>query len=62
MLLNTPEMTSLIDSSCRYITTKNENVYRPLTVWVLADFDTEGGRQLLHHAVKYVVSTFCLHL
>ncbi|KAG7169373.1 UDP-glucose:glycoprotein glucosyltransferase 1-like [Homarus americanus] len=49
-----PEMSAIIANSCHYITTKSEPAVRPLTVWVVGDFDTYEGRDLLLEAVKYL--------
>lgn len=58
--LKAPEMTSILANTCRYLSTKSEPAIRPLTVWVVADFDTTEGRALLLDAVKYLVSLeFC---
>lgn len=54
--LKASEMTSIMTNSFRYLSTKSEPAIRPLTVWVVADFDTEEGRSLLLDAVKYLVS------
>lgn len=52
--LKASEMTSIMTNSFRYLSTKSEPAIRPLTVWVVADFDTEEGRGLLVDAVKYL--------
>ncbi|XP_045583681.2 UDP-glucose:glycoprotein glucosyltransferase 1 isoform X2 [Procambarus clarkii] len=52
--LKAPEMTSVIANSCHYITTKSEPAMRPVTAWVVGDFDTYEGRALLLEAVKYL--------
>lgn len=53
--LEAPEMTSILANTFRYLSTKSEKAIRPLTVWIVADFDTEEGRALLLDAVKYLV-------
>lgn len=55
-VLKAPEMTGIIADSCHYITTKSDPAVRPLTVWIVGDFDTQEGRALLLEAVKYLVS------
>lgn len=57
--LKAPEMTSILANTFRYLSTKSEPAIRPLTVWLVADFDTEEGRTLLLEAVKYLVSYGC---
>lgn len=52
--LKAPVMTAILADSCHYITTKSEPAVRPVTVWVVGDFDTEEGRALLLEAVKYL--------
>uniref|UniRef100_A0A6A7FWQ9 UDP-glucose:glycoprotein glucosyltransferase 1-like isoform X2 n=2 Tax=Hirondellea gigas TaxID=1518452 RepID=A0A6A7FWQ9_9CRUS len=47
------DLGAVLDNSCHYISTKVDPALRPLTVWLLADFDTEQGRDLLLEAVKY---------
>lgn len=49
-----PEMTATLANSCRYITTKNDHTLRPLTVWIVGDFDTYEGRAILLEGVKYL--------
>ena len=49
------DVTAVLDNSCHYLSTKSEPALRPLTVFVLADFDTLEGRDLLLEAVKYTV-------
>ena len=60
--LKASEMTSILTNSFRYLSTKTEPAIRPLTVWIVADVDTEEGRMLLLEAVKYLVSYMCLKL
>lgn len=50
------DVAAVLDNSCRYMSTKTEPALRPLTLWLLADYDTEEGRELLLEAVKYTVS------
>lgn len=52
--LKAPEMTSILANTFRYLSTKSEPAIRPLTMWLVADFDTEEGRALLLEAVKYL--------
>ncbi|XP_071549472.1 UDP-glucose:glycoprotein glucosyltransferase 1 isoform X4 [Panulirus ornatus] len=65
-VLKAPEMTGIIADSCHYITTKSEPALRPLTVWIVGDFDTYEGRALLLEAVKYLresnsIRLFAIH-
>lgn len=53
-LLKVPEMTAMVTRSSRYMTTKNDPAVRPITVWLVGDFDTEEGRALLLEGVKYL--------
>ncbi|KAK4305525.1 hypothetical protein Pmani_022586 [Petrolisthes manimaculis] len=53
-LLKAPEMTAMVTQSCRYLTAKSEPGVRPLTIWLVGDYDTEEGRALLLEAVKYL--------
>ncbi|XP_045120712.1 UDP-glucose:glycoprotein glucosyltransferase 1-like isoform X4 [Portunus trituberculatus] len=52
--LKATEMTSIMTNSFHYLSTKTEPAIRPLTVWIVADFDTEEGRGLLVEAIKYL--------
>lgn len=63
-LLKAPEMTAVVAQSCRYLAAKSEPGVRPLTVWLVADYDTDEGRALLLEAVKYLVSVVgcCCHI
>lgn len=63
-LLKAPEMTAVMAQSCRYLAAKSEPGVRPLTVWLVADYDTDEGQALLLEAVKYLVSTVgsCCHI
>lgn len=54
--LKATEMTSIMTNSFHYLSTKSEPAIRPLTVWIVADFDTEEGRELFLEAIKYLVS------
>lgn len=51
--LSAAQMTSVIANSCHYIAAKNNDKVRPLSIWVVADYDTSEGRALLKNAVKY---------
>ncbi|XP_018026730.1 UDP-glucose:glycoprotein glucosyltransferase 1 isoform X2 [Hyalella azteca] len=47
------DVTGVLDNTCHYISTKTEPAVRPLTLWVIGDYDTPEGRDLLLEAVKY---------
>lgn len=40
----------------KYVTKKKPGTTSLLTFWVVADFETENGRNLLRNALEYLVS------
>lgn len=38
-----------------FIPTSDEGYIRPVTFWVVGDFDSPSGRQLLYDAIRHMV-------
>ncbi|EDL99288.1 UDP-glucose ceramide glucosyltransferase-like 1, isoform CRA_c [Rattus norvegicus] len=45
--------TAAIANSMNYLTKKDDSFIRPVTFWIVGDFDSPSGRQLLYDAIKH---------
>ncbi|XP_060085960.1 UDP-glucose:glycoprotein glucosyltransferase 1-like [Ylistrum balloti] len=61
-VLNTKAMTSVMTQNMKYLTRKEENMLRPVTMWVVCDLETPEGRDLLYSALKQLKHTHDLRL
>uniref|UniRef100_A0A670ICF8 UDP-glucose ceramide glucosyltransferase-like 1 n=1 Tax=Podarcis muralis TaxID=64176 RepID=A0A670ICF8_PODMU len=52
--LDSQDKTFVISENMKYVTRKDEDVVYPGTIWIVADFDSPDGRQLLSNALKYL--------
>uniref|UniRef100_A0A670ICN1 UDP-glucose ceramide glucosyltransferase-like 1 n=1 Tax=Podarcis muralis TaxID=64176 RepID=A0A670ICN1_PODMU len=55
--LDSQDKTFVISENMKYVTRKGtfyEDVVYPGTIWIVADFDSPDGRQLLSNALKYL--------
>ncbi|XP_054981511.1 UDP-glucose:glycoprotein glucosyltransferase 1 isoform X2 [Sorex araneus] len=64
-VLDSPGKTAAIANSMHYLTKKgmsskeiyDDSFIRPVTFWIVADFDSPSGRQLLYDAIKHQKSS-----
>ncbi|XP_043926163.1 UDP-glucose:glycoprotein glucosyltransferase 1 [Protopterus annectens] len=54
IFLDTREKAVAVSNSMNYLTKKDESFVRPVTFWIVGDFDKPSGRQLLYNAVKHL--------
>uniref|UniRef100_A0A673B0B5 UDP-glucose ceramide glucosyltransferase-like 1 n=1 Tax=Sphaeramia orbicularis TaxID=375764 RepID=A0A673B0B5_9TELE len=58
LTLDIKEKSTAVANSMNYITKKvsniNDGYIRPVTYWVVGDFDTPSGRQLLYDAIRHM--------
>ncbi|XP_075873860.1 UDP-glucose:glycoprotein glucosyltransferase 1 isoform X2 [Nelusetta ayraudi] len=52
--LDTKEKSTAVANSMNYMTKKDDGFIRPVTFWVVGDFDKPSGRQLLYDAVRHM--------
>uniref|UniRef100_A0AAX7VH14 UDP-glucose ceramide glucosyltransferase-like 1 n=1 Tax=Astatotilapia calliptera TaxID=8154 RepID=A0AAX7VH14_ASTCA len=52
--LDTVEKNTAVANSMNYMTKKDDAYIRPVTFWVVGDFDKPSGRQLLYDAIKHM--------
>uniref|UniRef100_A0A7N8X340 UDP-glucose glycoprotein glucosyltransferase 1 n=1 Tax=Mastacembelus armatus TaxID=205130 RepID=A0A7N8X340_9TELE len=52
--LDTTEKSTAVANSMNYMTKKDDGYIRPVTFWVVGDFDKPSGRQLLYDAIKHM--------
>ncbi|XP_056283243.1 UDP-glucose:glycoprotein glucosyltransferase 1 isoform X2 [Pseudoliparis swirei] len=52
--LGTKEKSAAVANSMNYMTKKDDGYIRPVTFWVVGDFDTPSGRQLLYDAIRHM--------
>uniref|UniRef100_A0A493U0X3 UDP-glucose glycoprotein glucosyltransferase 1 n=1 Tax=Anas platyrhynchos platyrhynchos TaxID=8840 RepID=A0A493U0X3_ANAPP len=55
--LNSKEKTAAVANSMTYLTKKDDSFVRPVTFWIVGDFDKPSGRQLLYDAIKHQKSS-----
>ncbi|XP_066454002.1 UDP-glucose:glycoprotein glucosyltransferase 1 isoform X3 [Eleutherodactylus coqui] len=51
--LDTNAKSAAIANSMNYLTKKDDSFVRPVTFWIVGDFDKPSGRQLLYDAIKH---------
>nr|XP_051704720.1 UDP-glucose:glycoprotein glucosyltransferase 1 isoform X2 [Oryctolagus cuniculus] len=56
-VLDSQGKSAAIANSMNYLTKKDESFIRPVTFWVVGDFDSSSGRQLLYDAIKHQKSS-----
>ncbi|KAM4625190.1 UDP-glucose:glycoprotein glucosyltransferase 1 [Polymixia lowei] len=54
LTLDTKEKSSAVSNSLNYMTKKDDGYIRPVTFWVVGDFDQPSGRQLLYDAIRHM--------
>ncbi|XP_005100215.1 UDP-glucose:glycoprotein glucosyltransferase 1 [Aplysia californica] len=52
--LSAKDLTSAISDGLVYLTKREEESVRPVTMWVVADLETSHGRELMYNAIKHV--------
>ncbi|XP_054469981.1 UDP-glucose:glycoprotein glucosyltransferase 1 [Anoplopoma fimbria] len=52
--LDTQEKSTAVANSMNYMTKKDDGYIRPVTFWVVGDFDKPSGRQLLYDAIRHM--------
>ncbi|ETE67294.1 UDP-glucose:glycoprotein glucosyltransferase 1, partial [Ophiophagus hannah] len=55
--LDSKDKTAAIANSMTYLTKKDDTFVRPVTFWIVGDFDKPSGRQLLYDAIKHQKSS-----
>ncbi|XP_077476984.1 UDP-glucose:glycoprotein glucosyltransferase 1 [Stigmatopora argus] len=55
--LGTREKSTAVANSINYMTKKDDGYIRPVTFWVVGDFDTPSGRSLLYDAIRHMKSS-----
>lgn len=56
-VLDSQGKTAAIANSMNYLTKKDDSFIRPVTFWIVGDFDSASGRQLLYDAIKHQKSS-----
>ncbi|XP_010566515.1 PREDICTED: UDP-glucose:glycoprotein glucosyltransferase 1 isoform X3 [Haliaeetus leucocephalus] len=51
--LDSKDKTAAVANSMTYLTKKDDSFVRPVTFWIVGDFDKPSGRQLLYDAIKH---------
>ncbi|XP_078133115.1 UDP-glucose:glycoprotein glucosyltransferase 1 isoform X1 [Sander vitreus] len=54
LTLDTKEKSTAVANSMNYMTKKDDGFIRPVTFWVVGDFDKPSGRQLLYDAIRHM--------
>ncbi|XP_056420029.1 UDP-glucose:glycoprotein glucosyltransferase 1 isoform X2 [Hyla sarda] len=52
-ILDSNAKSAAIANSMNYLTKKDDSFVRPVTFWIVGDFDKPSGRQLLYDAIKH---------
>ncbi|OXB58829.1 hypothetical protein ASZ78_007546 [Callipepla squamata] len=55
--LDSREKTAAVANSMTYLTKRDDSFVRPVTFWIVGDFDKPSGRQLLYDAIKHQKSS-----
>uniref|UniRef100_A0A8C3MUE3 UDP-glucose ceramide glucosyltransferase-like 1 n=1 Tax=Geospiza parvula TaxID=87175 RepID=A0A8C3MUE3_GEOPR len=55
--LESKDKTAAVANSMTYLTKKDDSFVRPVTFWIVGDFDKPSGRQLLYDAIKHQKSS-----
>ncbi|XP_030630261.1 UDP-glucose:glycoprotein glucosyltransferase 1 isoform X1 [Chanos chanos] len=54
LFLDTKDKNAAVANSMNYMTKKDDGFIRPVTFWVVGDFDQPSGRQLLYDAIRHM--------
>ncbi|XP_014855247.1 PREDICTED: UDP-glucose:glycoprotein glucosyltransferase 1 isoform X2 [Poecilia mexicana] len=52
--LDSKEKSAAVANSMNYMTKKDDGYIRPVTFWIVGDFDKPSGRQLLYDAIRHM--------
>uniref|UniRef100_A0A4W3JNT5 UDP-glucose ceramide glucosyltransferase-like 1 n=1 Tax=Callorhinchus milii TaxID=7868 RepID=A0A4W3JNT5_CALMI len=55
--LKSDEKAAAVANSISYLTKRDNNYIRPVTFWIVGDFDEPSGRQLLYESLKHLKSS-----
>ncbi|XP_051873658.1 UDP-glucose:glycoprotein glucosyltransferase 1 isoform X2 [Pristis pectinata] len=61
-LLKSEEKSAAVANSISYLSKRDDKYIRPLTFWIIGDFDDSSGRQLLYESLKHLKSSNNLRL
>ncbi|TRY99699.1 hypothetical protein DNTS_029439 [Danionella cerebrum] len=54
LALDAKDKNAAVANSMNYMTKKDDGIIRPVTFWVVGDFDQTSGRQLLYDAIRHM--------
>uniref|UniRef100_A0A6Q2ZGE8 UDP-glucose ceramide glucosyltransferase-like 1 n=1 Tax=Esox lucius TaxID=8010 RepID=A0A6Q2ZGE8_ESOLU len=54
LFLDTRDKSTAVANSMNYMTKKDDGYIRPVTFWIVGDFDRPSGRQLLYDAIRHM--------
>lgn len=57
LTLDVKEKNTAVANSLNYMTKKDDGYIRPVTFWVVGDFDRPSGRKLLYDAIRHMKSS-----
>ncbi|XP_043557860.1 UDP-glucose:glycoprotein glucosyltransferase 1 isoform X2 [Chiloscyllium plagiosum] len=55
--LKSEEKSAAVANNMPYLSKRDDKYIRPLTFWIIGDFDDSSGRQLLYESLKHLKST-----
>ncbi|KAL5004908.1 hypothetical protein ScPMuIL_018364 [Solemya velum] len=61
-MMSSKDMTSILSQNMKYLTRKDEETVRAVTMWIVCDLETPIGRDLLYSALKNLKSSHELRL
>ncbi|KAL4624741.1 UDP-glucose:glycoprotein glucosyltransferase 1 isoform X2 [Arapaima gigas] len=62
LFLDSRKKNGAVANSMNYLTKKDDGIIRPVTFWVVGDFDQPSGRQLLYDAIRHMKTSNHLRL
>ncbi|XP_071084353.1 UDP-glucose:glycoprotein glucosyltransferase 1-like isoform X2 [Haliotis cracherodii] len=61
-MMNARDMASIMADNMKYLTRREEEALRSVSMWVVADLETTQGRQLMYNAIKHLKSSADMRL
>lgn len=61
-LLNSREMSAVVAARMKYLTKRDEEAVRAVSMWVVCDLETPEGRELMYSAIKHAKASSELRL
>ncbi|KAL8598827.1 hypothetical protein ACOMHN_015406 [Nucella lapillus] len=61
-LLNSREMAAVVAARMKYLTKRDEEAVRAVSLWVVCDLETAEGRELMYSAIKHMKASSELRL